>query len=269
LLEDSLALARIGGDARRIVQALCNLGYATLLQGNHLDAIALCDEALAFAHQLGTESADIVPEALINLGLASLELDERERAATSFEEALTSSQKAGIKPSVINALEGMASLNGARGETPRAARLWGAAEAARELTGIALPPGELELHEGHLATARAQLGETAWEEAVAEGRAMSLDEAAEYALGKVPEPIATPEEPAAGDSAGDLTRREREVVTLVARGMTNRQIAGELSISERTAANHVARILRKLHLHSRTQIVTWTTEQGLLGPEQN
>jgi DNA-binding NarL/FixJ family response regulator len=68
---------------------------------------------------------------------------------------------------------------------------------------------------------------------------------------------------------GKLTRREREVVTLVARGLTNRQLSTELSISERTAGNHVARILRKLHLHSRTQIATWATEQGLLGPEQN
>jgi non-specific serine/threonine protein kinase len=51
-----------------------------------------------------------------------------------------------------------------------------------------------------------------------------------------------------------LTSREQEVATLVARGLTNRQIATQLSISERTAANHVAKILKKLGLRSRTQI---------------
>jgi DNA-binding NarL/FixJ family response regulator len=70
------------------------------------------------------------------------------------------------------------------------------------------------------------------------------------------------------EPSGKLSHREREVVALVARGLTNRRISAELSISERTAGNHVARILRKLHLHSRTQIATWATEQGSLEPEQ-
>jgi DNA-binding NarL/FixJ family response regulator len=148
--------------------------------------------------------------------------------------------------------------------------LWGAAEAAREATGIALPPGDLALHEPYLASARSRLGEAAWEEALSEGRAMSLDEAAEYALeqGNAPPTAPTPEEPIIGEPAGNLSRREREVAVLVSRGLTNRQVSIELSISERTAGNHVARILRKLDLGSRTQIVTWAAERGLLGSEQ-
>ena len=51
-----------------------------------------------------------------------------------------------------------------------------------------------------------------------------------------------------------LTRREQEVVVLIARGLTNHQIAKELSISEHTVANHVRRILKKLGLRSRAQI---------------
>jgi DNA-binding NarL/FixJ family response regulator len=50
---------------------------------------------------------------------------------------------------------------------------------------------------------------------------------------------------------GNLTYREGEVVILVARGLTNHQISCELGIYERTAANHVAKVLRKLGLHSR------------------
>jgi serine/threonine-protein kinase PknK len=59
------------------------------------------------------------------------------------------------------------------------------------------------------------------------------------------------------------------VVLLVSRGLTNRQISTELSISERTAANHVAQILRKLGLSSRAQIASWTTESQPLTPDQN
>jgi DNA-binding CsgD family transcriptional regulator len=169
----------------------------------------------------------------------------------------------------MNALEGMASLAAAREMDIRAARLWGAAEAGREATGIALPPGDRALHEPYLASARSRL-EASWEEAVAEGRAMSLDRAAEYALeGSTDKAEAAVKPPAYDELAGNLSRREREVTVLVARGLTNRQISVELSISERTAGNHVARILHKLHLHSRTQIATWATEQGLLAPKQD
>ena len=66
-----------------------------------------------------------------------------------------------------------------------------------------------------------------------------------------------------------LTSREREVATLVARGLTNRQVATELGISERTAGNHVARILRKLALRSRAQIASWVNERQLRTPHQN
>jgi non-specific serine/threonine protein kinase len=99
---------------------------------------------------------------------------------------------------------------------------------------------------------------------------MSLEDAAGYALSKgddQAEPT-VPQEPPACEPPGNLTRREREVAVLVARGLTNRQISKELSISERTAGNHVAKILRKLGLHSRTQVATWAAERGLFGSGQ-
>jgi DNA-binding NarL/FixJ family response regulator len=48
--------------------------------------------------------------------------------------------------------------------------------------------------------------------------------------------------------------------------MSNRQIASELHLSERTIEKHVSKILRKLELASRTEIATWTTHQRLLAP---
>ncbi len=62
----------------------------------------------------------------------------------------------------------------------------------------------------------------------------------------------------AGSLESPLTRRESEIATLVARGLTNRQIAAALHISERTAENHVQHILTKLGLHTRTQIAFWS-----------
>jgi predicted ATPase/DNA-binding SARP family transcriptional activator/DNA-binding CsgD family transcriptional regulator len=254
LWEQSLALARESGDSFRVGLMLSNLGYVALLQGGNERAAALCEEALALAQELGSAGGPIVGEALVNLGLAVSGRGDHERAAASLREALTVSQETERKPTAINALEAMAGLAGALGEADRAARLWGAAEAARADTGIVLPPGDRALHEPHLAAARSRLGEAAWERALTEGRAMSLDEATEYAL-------SSPEEPPAAEPAVELTRREQEVAALVARGLTNRQISAELGISERTAANHVARILRRLGLHSRTQIATWATER--------
>jgi predicted ATPase/DNA-binding CsgD family transcriptional regulator len=62
---------------------------------------------------------------------------------------------------------------------------------------------------------------------------------------------------------GGLTAREREVGALIAQGKSNRQIAGELVLSERTVENHIGNILSKLGFDSRTQIAAWAVEIGL------
>ena len=62
----------------------------------------------------------------------------------------------------------------------------------------------------------------------------------------------------AGDEAGGLSKREAEVARLVGEGLTNRQIAERLVISERTAQNHVQHILTKLGFSTRSQIAAWT-----------
>jgi DNA-binding NarL/FixJ family response regulator len=67
------------------------------------------------------------------------------------------------------------------------------------------------------------------------------------------------------DPTAQLTSRELEVLRLVAVGKPNKEIAAELSISERTARTHVSRILRKLRLSSRTQAALWAVREGLVG----
>ena len=273
LWEESLALAREVGDHYWVGITLGNLGHVALLQRNFERAKARSEEALASANELGSAGVELVPTACLNLGLATLGLGEHERARGSFEEALVTSHEMGRTPNVIEALEGMASLAGAMGKATRAAHLWGAAEAARDATGIiAFSPGELALHEPHLALASSRLGDEAWQEVLAEGRAMSLEEAAEYALAK--EEFDRPTTPVQeqippGEPIVELTPRENEIAALVARGLTNRQVAQELSISERTAGNHVAKILKKLGLSSRAQVASWASESQPLAPDQN
>ena len=92
---------------------------------------------------------------------------------------------------------------------------------------------------------------------------MTLEEAVEYALSEeeptAPLPFSS-EQPSA-EEVRTLTRREKEIAALLARGLTNRQIALELSVSEHTAATHVRRILKKLNLQSRAQIGSWLIER--------
>lgn len=60
-----------------------------------------------------------------------------------------------------------------------------------------------------------------------------------------------------------LTPREREVAVLVARGLTNREIAAELVIAERTADTHISNLLGKLAVRTRSQIAAWAVEHDL------
>ena len=65
----------------------------------------------------------------------------------------------------------------------------------------------------------------------------------------------------------DLTDREREVLTLVAEGLMNREIGDKLGISPKTVARHRENIMRKLELHSRTELVKYAIKIGLIDIE--
>jgi DNA-binding CsgD family transcriptional regulator len=83
------------------------------------------------------------------------------------------------------------------------------------------------------------------------------------AMNQIPEPIGPTPLQAAKQAFGGLTRRQRQVATLIAAGQTNRAIAEVLSISERTVESHVSAILATLELESRAQIAVWCLEHGL------
>jgi two-component system, NarL family, response regulator DevR len=68
---------------------------------------------------------------------------------------------------------------------------------------------------------------------------------------------------------GELTEREREVLALVARGYTNKQIADSLCVSEKTARNHVSHILEKLGLSRRSEAAAFAVEHKLVPPRKD
>ena len=75
-------------------------------------------------------------------------------------------------------------MAGAKGETERAARLWGAAQALHETKGIRRDTDFLEEADARISAVRSGMGEEVWEEAWRRGRAMTLDEVISYALGE-------------------------------------------------------------------------------------
>jgi DNA-binding NarL/FixJ family response regulator len=156
----------------------------------------------------------------------------------------------------------------------RAARRLGAAEAVRASPGLRPLYWNQAGYERELARARDSLGAdgaaAAWEAgraaAPGESIARALAEEAADESTETPAHVGDPERRARSDR---LTAREREVVALAARGLSNRRIAAALVIAERTAGNHLAHVMDKLGLHTRSEIAVWAVTNGLVagGPD--
>jgi non-specific serine/threonine protein kinase len=112
-----------------------------------------------------------------------------------------------------------------------------------------------------MARLRAALAPAALDALLAEGRQMTPAAAISCALDSLA--AGTAASPRSTAPGTPLTARQREVAALVAAGLTNREIAARLVITERTAENHVGHILTRLGFRARAQIGAWAAEEGL------
>ena len=264
LFAQSLALGRELNKTGLISSNLINLGFTRLLEGDLEQAETLSREAVALLRERGHR--DSLPWALDNLGWAALSRGDLEGARDRFAECLVLCRELNNRMVAIQNLEGLACAAGARREDERSARLFGAADALREALDYPRDSRDLALQEPYLSSARSRLDEKSWEAAFAEGRAMDFEWSVEYALSEEDSTtrlLQVPDRRVSKALPRSLTPREEEVAVLVAQGLTNRQIAHRLVISESTAETHLARIFKKLGLQSRTQLSVWVNDRGL------
>jgi predicted ATPase/class 3 adenylate cyclase len=220
LFEESLALARELGDQTGIARALLGRGYATMYQGDfdaatalyeeslelfrklddkwwsavtlgmmgrvtrrkegYTKAVAWCEESLAMFRTLGGKRW--IAHALHLTGHAVRLHGDLERAAGLYAESLALFGEVGDKWVATECIEGLAIIASAQRNSERAARLFGAAESARETFGITMPRPEAGDWEHFWAAIRERPEGSAFAAAWAEGRGMMLEQAIEYAL---------------------------------------------------------------------------------------
>jgi DNA-binding NarL/FixJ family response regulator len=262
LLEEGLVIARELGDPELLAQYLNQLCDTLVLQGDLERATVIGEEAIAMLREQNHRI--LLSDALCNLGWAALLRGDPERATRLYAESLELKRELGDKPLLVKltvalpeTLDGLACVAVAKGETERAVRLFGATRAFNEQVSDHNYTREYAaLREPYLTATRSQLSEEAWKAAFAEGQAMGFEEAVEYALSEEerlpPTLVPVPDQP----PTETLTPREQEVALLVGQGLTNRQIAQELVLSEHTVHHHVTSILKKLNLSSRHQVAS-------------
>jgi non-specific serine/threonine protein kinase len=169
------------------------------------------------------------------------------------------------RPSALAAiLEGFAGLAAAKAQPLRAITLERAVEGLRQAYGFAWRLDLRTRVEGWLPAALRAAGQAAAAKAARNGHAMNLESAIAYAIdgpssGSTKRPSRDMQ-----DVKPALTRRELDIAILVAKGLTSREIASRLFISQRTAESHIDRILTKLTFRSRAQIAVWAVQMGLL-----
>lgn len=265
LLQSSLDLARKVGDKQLVALALNGLGEVARYQADHARARELYTESLELARASGDTQRIVEP--MFNLGAVAHRQGDDTAARSLLMEGLKISQQVGDMRLIVAYLGGLAGVWGALGEGERAARLFGAADRLRGEIQYQLEDIDRAEYDRDLTAVRAAMSAESFETGVAQGRALTLDHAIEYALEPPREQAAHP--PISGKAAaqtfGGLTARERQVAAHIAQGESNHEIAEALVVSERTVESHVTNILNKLGFTTRAQIRKWGQENGLAG----
>jgi predicted ATPase/DNA-binding SARP family transcriptional activator len=179
-LEEGLRGARELGDVRSVGWALTSLAGVALAANDPRRARRRLEEALPIFRQLGDTWG--IAHSLESLAYASLGEGDRERARELLEESLTLAHDGGIRPLIAAGLESFARLSAEDDLPERAARLYGCASVLREAVGVHPMQVGRPSDDQEIGALRSTLGDEAFVEAWAQGRAMTLDKALTYAL---------------------------------------------------------------------------------------
>ncbi len=254
--EEALTALSAVPDLNQRIETLLALVQASALAGDGERASTYDKELRAICEETGERRHR--SHSLWGLGIAAWLCGDLDRATDLQRQSLR------LKPGLQDAqgtalcLEALAFIAAAGHHEHRAATLLGAADTLWSGMGTSLAGFQpvFHHHEECVRRVRRALGEYAHNAAFSHGASWTAEEAVAYALEEAPKPTTPPE----ADASALLTPREHEVAVLAAQGLTNREIAKTLVISQRTAEAHVEHILAKLAFTSRAQIGTWLAE---------
>jgi predicted ATPase/DNA-binding CsgD family transcriptional regulator len=250
-IERALQLQTTAGDDAGLAAALFFAAASSMLEGNQRLALERFEECVRLSRAIGLPQVEA--RALQLMGVTRLQLGELLAARAVLARGVPAIVDLGDRfaiPVGLSVLAGLAAKEG----RPRAALLLAGAAAAYEQVNDTYRPQVIRAFlDGWLESARKATGAAA-RKLLEEGSRLTLDEVMALGLSEAPE----------GGAPSSLTRRESEVAALVARGLTNREIAGQLYLSVRTVEVHVDHILTKLGFRNRTELAGWAREEGLL-----
>jgi predicted ATPase/class 3 adenylate cyclase/DNA-binding NarL/FixJ family response regulator len=248
LTEQSVAAARDLGNPYWIAYALWIAGMA-FSRSDSRRALAAWDEGVAFVREHRVHFF----EGFLARDAARLHTSdgEPEAALVLFGDAIESFRRAGNVPQLIITLASVPALFERLERFEAAATLLGAM--SRHESSFHHVPELAEL-QGRLAS---KLGSKRTEELVTEGASFDLDAAAVYAGRQINTARRDPRPRPRDERPGGLSRREFEVLRLLAEGRTSPEIATELFISTRTAEHHIQNIYTKIGVSNRTSATRW------------
>jgi DNA-binding CsgD family transcriptional regulator len=249
-----MKIARRSGNQSGIALSLFALGRMYWLREENSPARALIEEGLGIFWKLGDRFW--INASLVFLGYIDCEEGRFDAARSRFVQMNEVVPLAGFPWGATYTLEGFARLAAAEGEALRALRLGGATVALRRIYGVSTGPGSEKLFRRSLEPAWQTLTEEAGRSAWAEGYEMTLEQTLSLALEGPTRPSRS--------SSGLLSERELEVLSLVAEGLSDAQVAENLFVSPRTVGGHLTGIYRKLGVKSRTAAVKKAGELGLI-----
>jgi tetratricopeptide (TPR) repeat protein len=176
----SLVLSQQLGNTRDIAMTLHNMGEAARYQRDYMRAAELYNQSLAIHRKLGDQLN--ICYSLVALGSLARYQGNDTQAKIFYIEALVICQQQGHLEQTAECVEGLAYTAVRQGQTVRAARLFGAAERLREVSGAPLPPIEYQQYTQAIAQAQTALDPAIYEAVWTDGRRLSLEKAIAYGL---------------------------------------------------------------------------------------